>query len=336
MKQSSQELKKFSSQIRFALDNYTPHGFDKNALNAVLFCGVGDSGIGGHIVKDYFQDKIALPVNATSGYLLPRYAGKNTLVVIWSYSGDNPEALAVYDIARERGCRIIVISSGGALSEKARGHEAVLYPAEAGVSAGMALGYLLGYLFQVVFELLGVYKKPDIIKIADNLDNSNDYLQHSAEIIEQFRQRGSLQHKFIVICDAFFEGAAGRFCQQVNQTARSEAFLHVLPEGGYHVLESYYKKRDSNFIFLNSRLSAPVNMHFSEVKDLLEKNGMKPLEMLIIDSSLNSLFHVTHLLDWLALQIAGIAAPGAAAAPGAIATSPATNAAPATTATTPS
>ncbi|QEC52104.1 bifunctional phosphoglucose/phosphomannose isomerase [Anseongella ginsenosidimutans] len=305
MKQSSQELKKFSSQIRFALDNYTPHGISKDSLNAVMICGVGDSGIAGNIVKDYFQDKLDLPLSTTSGYLLPRYAGRNTLVIVWSYSGDNEEALAVYDIARERGCRLIVISSGGALSEKARGQEVTLYPAEAGVSSGMALGYALTYLFQAIFELLGVYKKPDLLKIAASLENSNDYLQHSAQLTQHFRE--SLQYKFIVVCDAFFEGVASRFCQQVNQVARSEAFINVLPEGGYHVLDSYHQKLNSNFIFLNSRLSAPTNLRFSQVKKLLEKQGMEPLELLIADASLNSLFHITHLLDWVALQIAGVA-----------------------------
>src|SRR3546814_5168726 len=118
----------------------------------------------------------------------------------------NEEALALYDIARERGCRLIVISSGGRLSEKAREDEVILYPAEAGLvsqpgassvsqsssisnpgassvsgpessavlTSGMALGYALGYQFQIIFELLGVYKKPDLIKIADTLDNASE------------------------------------------------------------------------------------------------------------------------------------------------------------------
>src|SRR3546814_18511400 len=64
---------------------------------------------------------------------MPRYAGPDCLVVVWSHSGENEEALALYDIARERGCRLIVISSGGRLSEKAREDEVILYPAEAGL-----------------------------------------------------------------------------------------------------------------------------------------------------------------------------------------------------------
>lgn len=320
MKQSSKELTAFSSQIRFALDNYTPHGVNKDSLNAVLICGVGGSGVAGRIVKDYFQDKFDLPVNTSSGYLLPRYADGRTLVVVWSYSGDNEEALAAYDIARERGCRLIVISSGGPLAEKARadldkaGEGAIrLYPAEAGLNSGMALGYALTYLFQVIFELLGVYKKADLLKIAANLANSSDYLQHSAELAARFRENPS--GKFIVVCDAFFEGVASRFCQQINQAAGTEAFINILPEGGYHVLETYQQKVNSHFIFLNSRLSSPTNLRFSEVKDLLEKNGMKPVELLVADASLNSLFHMTHLLDWLALQMAGIASAAAPEAP---------------------
>lgn len=305
MKQSSRELKKFSSQIRFTLDNYRPHKVNKEQLNAVLICGLGGSGIAGRMVKDYFQDKFDLPLNTAAGYLLPRYANKHTLVIIWSYSGNHEEALALYDIARERGCQLQVISAGGPLAEKAAAQQVKHYEAESGFASGMALGYALGYLFQIIFELLGQYKEPDLRKIADKLENSNDYLQDSAEIARHFEE--SRGQKFIVVCDAFFEGVASRFCQQINQAAGGEAFIHILPEGGYHVLESYQTKRNSNFIFLNSRLGQPVNMRFSEVKNLLESKGMKPVELLVMDASLTSLFHTVHLLDWLALQMAGLA-----------------------------
>jgi len=305
MKQSSTELKKFSSQIGFALDKYTPHGFTKDTLNAVVICGIGGSGIAGRIVKDYFQDKFDLPINTYSGYLLPRYVDEKTLVIIWSYTGDHEEALAVYDIAKERNCKRIVISSGGPLSELAREHEVVYYPAEAGFASGMALGYPLTYLFQVIFEMLGVYKKPDLVKIAANLENSDDYLQRSANIVSYFGE--NLRQKFIVVCDSFFEGVATRFCQQINQAVGTEAFINMLPEGGYHVLETYRTKLNSNFIFLNSRLSPQINTRFAQVKDLLEKHDMVPVEMLVPDASLNTVFHLTHLLDWVALQVAGLA-----------------------------
>src|SRR5690606_21722892 len=150
MKQPVTEPKNFASQIRFALENYTPHGINKNSLNAVLVCGTGGSGIAGRIVRNYFQDKLDLPISTVAGYLLPRYAGAGSLAIVWSYSGENEEALALYDIARERGCRVIVISSGGRLVEKAREDaekagegEILLYPVEAATTSNQALGYAL-------------------------------------------------------------------------------------------------------------------------------------------------------------------------------------------------
>src|SRR3546814_17180525 len=62
-----------------------------------------------------------------------REVGQDWLGRVWSRAGENDGALALYDIARERGCRLIVISSGGRLSEKAREDEVIVYPAEAGL-----------------------------------------------------------------------------------------------------------------------------------------------------------------------------------------------------------
>lgn len=310
MKYSSNELKKFSLQIRYALDNYTPHGIDKDSLNAVLICGAGPSGVAGSIIKNYFADKIDVPVDTVPGYALPRYAGRNTLVIIWSYAGDNEEALAVYDIARERECRIIAISGGGQLAEKAGSDENILYPAEQA-----AIAFPLTYIFQVFFELLGQHKKADLVKIADAMEHSEDYIKHSGEIAGRFSQ--TLQHKFIVVCDPWFEGAATRFCQQISENAASEAFVSILPGAGYHATESYSRKRDSNYIFLNSRQNQRTNLQFSHIKELLGKYGIEPTEILITDTSLNSLFHVIHLLDWLSVRVAEGLGRTSGGAPGA-------------------
>src|SRR3546814_8407481 len=108
----------------------------------------------------------------------------------------------------------------------------------------MALGYALGYQFQIIFELLGVYKKPDLIKIEDNLDNASDYRQQSAEIAGIFQE--TRRQKCMVVCDAFFEGEAICFCQQLNQAAGIEAFVNVLREGGYHVLDRQSTRMNSS------------------------------------------------------------------------------------------
>lgn len=297
-----QELSTFSDQIRYALDHYQNHEIDRDELNAILIAGMGTAGVAGSIVKNYFNDKIPVPVEVVRNYSLPLYAGKNTLVILCSYSGNTEETLSAYNIAREKGCKIIVITAGGALLEQARKDENLSYIIEPGLQARMALGGHLTYLFQILFELLGVYKNADLLKIADFVGNTGDYKHRSAELLQPFKE--TLHHPFMVVCDPWFEGVATRFCQQIQENVKLEAWVSVLPEGNHNATESITGKPASNVIFLNSRLNHRTNLRLSFVKDLLKKYKIPSAEVLVKDASINTLYHVICVLDWLSFQVA--------------------------------
>ncbi|MCO4293104.1 SIS domain-containing protein [Solitalea sp. MAHUQ-68] len=302
MKYISQQLKQFSKQIKFAVDSYKPHGIDKNKLSNIVICGMGGSGIAGRIVKGYFNDKLDLPVEVVNDYVLPRYTGAKTLAVFCSYSGNTEETIAAYKIAHEKGCQIVVISCGGELEKLAKQNGNVIYKVEGGLQPRMALGSPLTYLFLIFFDLLGQYKNADILKIADFVVNSDDYVIQTSELVGRFN--GTVKNKYVVVTDAFFEGVATRFAQQIQENAKLEAFVHVLPEANHNVIESYYNRLDTNFIFLNSRNNHRTNLRFAFVKELLAKYDVPMVELLVKDNSLNTLFHIIYQLDWLSLQVA--------------------------------
>lgn len=302
MKYISQELKQFSKQIKFAIDNYKPHGIDKNKISNIVICGMGGSGIAGRIAKGYFNDKLDLPVEIVNDYVLPRYTGSKTLAIFCSYSGNTEETIAAYKIAQEKGCQIIVITCGGELEKLAQHNEHLIYAVESGLQPRMALGSPLTYLFLIFFDLLGQYKNADLQKIVDFVVNSDDYVLQTAEMVAKYN--GTIRNKYVIITDSFFEGVATRFAQQIQENAKLEAFVHVLPEANHNVIESYYSKLDTNFIFLNSRNNHRTNLRFAFVKELLAKYDVPMMELLVKDNSLNTLFHIIYQLDWLSLQVA--------------------------------
>ncbi|SMO60905.1 bifunctional phosphoglucose/phosphomannose isomerase [Solitalea koreensis] len=296
----SQELKQFSKQIKYAVDNYKSHGISADSISNIVICGMGGSGIAGRIIKSYFNDKIAVPVEIVNDYSLPRYTGPSTLTIFCSYSGNTEETVAAYQIAREKGCKIIAITGGGQLQAKANADENRVYHVEGGLQPRMALGSPLTYLFLIFFDLLGQYKNADLTKIAEFASNTDDYINQSGEIVNRFAE--SVSNKYIIICDPFFEGVAIRFAQQINENAKLEAFVNVLPEANHNSIESYYGKQNTNFIFINSRSSNRTNLRFAFLKELLGEAVVA--EILVKDTSLNALYHNIYLLDWMSLQIA--------------------------------
>ena len=122
----------------------------------IIVAGMGGSAIGGELVKDWSRDKIVMPIEVCREYSLPKYANKNTLAIIVSYSGETEETLSVFLDAIKRGCMTFCISSGGVLQDFA---EKLRVPYLL-VPSGMAPRASLPYLF---LPLLLMLEKADLI-----------------------------------------------------------------------------------------------------------------------------------------------------------------------------
>lgn len=86
----------------------------------VLVCGMGGSAIGGDMARSFLQDRLEVPLLSARDYRVPPYAGKSSLVIASSYSGNTGETLSAYDSARSRGAEVVAISSGGELEARCR------------------------------------------------------------------------------------------------------------------------------------------------------------------------------------------------------------------------
>lgn len=304
MKYLSQELAKFHEQIRYAVSQYESPKVNRVDIQNIVICGLGGSGIAGHIIKNYFLDKLQLPVEVVADYTVPKYVSKHTLAIMCSYSGNTEETLSAYTIAREKGAQIIALTKGGQLMQLANEHGYTVYQAENGFQPRVALGYPLGYLLMLFFDLLGLQKKAELVALADKVSNAPDYIERSAKLAAKFK--ATIKQKFVIIADAYYEGLGVRLANQIQENAKLEAFCVVLPEANHNVIESYYEAWPSNYIFLNSGINQRTNLRFHFIKDLLKKYNSISAEIVVTDTSLVSLVETAYLVDWLSLQLADI------------------------------
>ena len=108
----------------------------------VLVAGMGGSGIGGDLLKDWARDKITVPIEVNREYQLPAYAGKRSLVLVTSYSGDTEESLSAFLDALKRKCMVYCVGSGGALLEYAEKLKVPYVRVPGGMPPRAALPYL--------------------------------------------------------------------------------------------------------------------------------------------------------------------------------------------------
>jgi glucose/mannose-6-phosphate isomerase len=302
MNPQHEALRKFSYQMNFAMDNYVAHGLSCAAFSNILIGGLGGSGIGGRLVKNLFANELPIPVEVVADYSVPAYVGKNTLVILGSYSGNTEETLTMFDEVKAKGCTILILTSGGKLAELAHSNKLTTYQLQAGFQPRMALGFSLTYLVQIFAELMGTSKKETLASIAKDLEDTKPYEEDAEQIFELIKAK--TKSKFVVLSDGPMEAVATRFAQQIQENAKLECFTHVVPEHNHNVIESYYGTLDTVFFFLNSNSNPRVSARFEFLASLLEVEHHKVIEMGLSNFSMEGVYKTIYRMDWLSLFVA--------------------------------
>jgi glucose/mannose-6-phosphate isomerase len=302
MKYQKEVLSTFSNQIKDRLDNYFPHNLNYRDFNNVVICGLGGSGIGGRIAKSYFSDKALLPIEIVSSYLLPQYVNKESLVILGSYSGNTEETLSMVKEAISKKAKIIILTSGGELMELGKKHDWPIYKAKTGLQPRMALGYSLTNLMLVLSEFFEISTKNKLFDSALKLDDFETYVKKGRYLFSKTNTTSG--SNFVIISDDKFEPIATRFAQQIQENAKLEAFVNLLPEANHNVIETYYSKLPAVFFFLDSKSNKRTTQRFDFVRNLLEENGNTVVEIMPSGDGLSQWLETIFILDWTSLWMA--------------------------------
>lgn len=114
-----------------------------DGIERVVVLGMGGSAIGGNLARSLVETECRVPIAVSSDYSIPGYVDSSTLVIASSYSGNTEESLLGFEAARERGARLLAISSGGELAQLAQEHGYPWVQIPGGMMPRAALGYSL-------------------------------------------------------------------------------------------------------------------------------------------------------------------------------------------------
>lgn len=227
---------------------------DHASPRSVTFCGMGGSAVGGDVAAAALAGHLPVPAASVRGYRLPAYCGPEDLVVCLSFSGNTEETLACFDQALARGARVLAVTSGGALADRARAARAPVLSASTdapmpraglGALAGAAIGGLVA---------VGVLPSLDeeIVKAAETLATMAESLgptDASNEAIEIAAAVGS--HVPVIWgSEGIAEPAAFRWKAAFNENAKIPAFASALPELTHHEVEGWSGDRGRGFVVL--------------------------------------------------------------------------------------
>jgi len=302
MKYQKKYLEKFPSQIEYTLSNYIRHNLNAESFRNIVICGLGGSGIAGRIIKSFFYDTSPVPIEIVSDYSLPFYVNENSLVIISSYSGNTEETLSLYIQAVERHAHILAITTGGLLNELATENNIQVYLSEPGFQPRMALGYSLTYLFLIFSELFHQNLQQNYKSLLGALRNTNEFIKEGKLLIPFFQEYPD--NKIVIITDPPTYPIGIRFAQQLQENAKTEAFVHEIPEANHNVIETYYGRLNSSYIMIDSGLNEKISSRFEFLQQLLKGQKNITQTMNINGFTLREIYLLIYRLDWLSLLIA--------------------------------
>ena len=296
-------LENFTEQFEYVLENYKSHNLEVGNFQNIVLGGLGGSGIGALLAKNWFFDKSPIPIESIADYHLPKFVNEKSLVVLNSYSGNTEETIQMFHEAISVNAKIIVITSGGKLLELANENKLYTLLLPSGYQPRMTIGLGLGFISLIVGELFGDDLREDIRKIKEGFEENMDRQKESGRRIYDFF-KGNLKTKFVIVADRQFAPVATRFTQQLNENSKLEGFVNVLPEANHNVIESYTDRMDTNFIMLYSQENERVNARFDFLISHLELENNRVLPLQIPEFSLYSMFDIIYRLDWTSVLFA--------------------------------
>jgi glucose/mannose-6-phosphate isomerase len=188
---------------------------------------MGGSAISGELLIDWTRDELRIPMAICREYALPAYAGKDTLVIVNSYSGDTEESLSLLIDALNRKCMVICIGSGGRLLEAAQRLDLPHVRVPSGMPPRAALPFMFTPLI-VIVEKLGLVHSVDnefletvkVLKYISEADSPGQpYEKNSSKQLAS-----QILHTIPIIYGfGMYRGAAQRLKQQFNENGKTPA-----------------------------------------------------------------------------------------------------------------
>jgi len=214
---------------------------EMTGIRQILIAGMGGSAIGADLLSAYIAPNCPLPVAVHRDYELPGWAqGKETLFIASSHSGNTEETLSAFETARERGCQILTISTGGKLeAESAAGaipNWKFDHKGQPRAAVGFSFGLLLG-----LFDRLGLIPNPALelksALVEMRQQQAGLLITIPAAQNPAKRMAGQLVGRLpVILGSGFLAPVSRRWKGQISEVAKAWAQFEYLPEADHNTM----------------------------------------------------------------------------------------------------
>lgn len=240
-------------------------------LRNIVIAGVGGSGIGADLLAAYAAPRCLLPIHIHRDYDLPAWArGSETLVIASSHSGNTEETLTAYEQARARGCRTLVVSTGGKLAQMGQEQGEPVWRFDHHGQPRAAVGYSFGLLLAALFRLNLIPDPSGDLEEAIRAmraQQTNLEPEVPAALNPAKRMAGQIVGRAAAVFGAdYLAPVARRWKTQVNELAKAWSQFELLPEADHNTLAGINHPERLLDHFIVIFLTAPGNHPRNQIR----------------------------------------------------------------------
>ena len=278
----------------------------------ITILGMGGSAIGGEFAGALLADELKVPLNVHRDYGIPGYVGRDSLVIVSSFSGNTEETLSGFDEAKKRGAKILAITTGGKLAEDAKALRLPLitftYRAQPRAALGYSMTLVLGVLGKLGFARdMG----KEIEQALTDVAKLEERVHEGARTNDAKKLAAELYGRIPVVFGAGAMGVmARRVKDQWNENAKNWAHYDVMSELNHNAVVGFPHPpiaRDAQTVLLlRSRRDNPRHqIRFEVTKELLDRAQI-PHKDLQFDgeSLLSEILQMTYFTDYVSFYVA--------------------------------
>jgi glucose/mannose-6-phosphate isomerase len=283
-------------------------------VDKVVILGMGGSAIGGDLLRGLTAALSRPLVLVHRDYDLPAWVDGRTLVIGASYSGNTEETISGFTQALKKGCKKLVISTGGRLTELARENGVPVFAIEHASPPRAALGYsflpLLAIMQSLGFTGAESTNMEVMVRALETLGAG--WQEDSPAKRNQAKMVAARLHERIAVVygAGILTDVARRWKTQINENSKQWAFFETLPELNHNAVLGYrYPAGTADrvcVLFLRCRSLHPRTLFRYEITGEMLDQCKIPHQYIDAhgDNQLTQVMSLVLLGDWVSYYLA--------------------------------
>ena len=276
---------------------------DSIQYDSLLIMGMGGSGVSGDVLSLLSNEVSSKKITVRKSYSIPKKIMEvKPFCLFISYSGNTEETLSGLNDAIKNNLDWAVISSGGKLIDLAIEHNKEYIKIPDGLQPRAAFGYLTQAVCKIVDIVEGTNFLKELRDVGNYLNEILNEEEDSEIFIEAKKIAKQINKKTCIIYGGtdLTELVASRWKTQINENAKSKAFVGSMPEVHHNEILSWdadVEGSKSNYVLILLRDNSE-NSQIAKRFDLTQKLLGEKVEIFNIEpkSQSTSLFKLMELV----------------------------------------